>query len=292
MDSLNYCPTLSAVPDTVLEVYTYKNVVVFGKLGSHDPEGDSVVYEIVSYPENGRLTLQDSETGEYCYTPDSAFVGSDSFSYVAIDEYGNYSESAQVTLKVDPVNNTPVFSDLKGTRLQVAAMKMTEQGIMSSTTENGASYFNPNISITRLDFLSMAMKAMGINATENCTVTIFDDDSEIPNSMKGYVDAAQRAGYICGRINETGKLVFSPNESITVSEAAVILSKMTELTEPLVKPVFADFADVPAWARTAIYTMNSVGVFADSDGYINATDTMTREKVAEALYMLQRVVGK
>lgn len=292
VDSMNYCPTLSAVSDTVLEVSTYKNVEVFGKLWSHDPEGDSVVYEIVSYPENGRLTLQDSKTGVYCYTPDSAFVGNDSFCYVAIDEYGNYSESAQVTLKVDPINNTPVFSDLKGTSLQVAAMKMTEQGIMSSTTENGVSYFNPYTSITRLDFLSMAMKTMGIKATENCSGTIFDDDGDIPANMKGYVDAAQRLGYVCGTINDKGMLVFSPGDSITVSEAAVILSKMTEFAEPLVTPVFADMADVPAWARTALYTMNSVGVFADIDGYINATDIMTREKAAEALYMLQRVVGK
>ena len=69
IDGINYSPTVSLASYALLNTETYKNIPVSGVLSAYDPEGDVVRYEIVKYPENGVLVVNERTTGTYTYTP-------------------------------------------------------------------------------------------------------------------------------------------------------------------------------------------------------------------------------
>ncbi|RBI71228.1 hypothetical protein DQW77_12560, partial [Roseovarius sp. TE539] len=76
-----------------------------GTLTASDPEGDPISFGLETGAENGVVSLLD--TGQFTYTPDADFNGSDSFTYTVEDGNGG-SDSATVTISVTPVNDPPV----------------------------------------------------------------------------------------------------------------------------------------------------------------------------------------
>ena len=79
---------------------TAKSIVLAGS----DPDGDTLTFRIVSQPANGEL----SGTGaNRTYTPNTDFVGQDSFTYRVNDGNAN-SQLATVTINVANVNDAPV----------------------------------------------------------------------------------------------------------------------------------------------------------------------------------------
>ena len=281
----NRSPVISSVSETVASVSTYKNISVFGKMDAYDPDGDKLSFQVISYPKNG-LLIADSDEGTYQYIPVNGFTGADGFRYVAVDQYGNYSKPLQVTLNVTQPKTTLVYSDLMERESHVAAIAMTERGIMASSELNGTYYFYPDEEVTRAEFLVMAMKTMGIRRGVSEEATVFADDSEIPLEFRGYIAEAQKLGYVCGRLNEENALVFCPNDKITRYEAAVMLYNINEMELPVIKPTFADANAVPVWAREAVYSMTAAGILTDEKGYIDADATVTREQAAQMLYRL------
>ena len=71
-------------------------------------DGDSLTAVLGIGPSHGSLTL--NSDGSFSYTPEADFNGTDSFSYVANDGTAD-SESATVTITVNPVNDAPVAND-------------------------------------------------------------------------------------------------------------------------------------------------------------------------------------
>lgn len=77
-----------------------------GVLGNDtDADGDALSAILVSGPSSGTLTL--GSGGSFVYTPNTGFVGSDSFTYKANDGIAN-SGVVTVTLNVHAVNQVPV----------------------------------------------------------------------------------------------------------------------------------------------------------------------------------------
>ncbi|MFO7545575.1 MAG: InlB B-repeat-containing protein [Trueperaceae bacterium] len=78
-----------------------------------DTPGDSLTAVLVSQPSNGNVTLQPN--GSFTFTPApnwNRVVGGGnfaSFTYRAVDAYGNESSTAVVEIDVAPVNDPPVF---------------------------------------------------------------------------------------------------------------------------------------------------------------------------------------
>lgn len=285
----NECPTVSSVSDLALTVGTYSDVAVYGQLDAYDPDGDAMVYEIVEYPSDGLLIVSDKTTGSYKYIPQSNATGADVFRYVAVDRYGNYSKSARVTIEVAKRGSAPVYHDLEDRASHVAAITLTEQGIMSSTELDGRYYFYPEQQVTRAEFLTMAMKTLGVQAADDTATTVFSDDADISSQYRGYINTAQKLGYVCGRINEAGDLLFAPNDGITRAEAAKMIQNMISLEIPVIKPMFVDSGTVPAWAKDAVFAMTSAGIMTYSGGYVSADSVITREECAQMLYMLGKI---
>ena len=284
IDKVNYAP--EALGDTISasNINTQASISVFGNLGATDPEGDDIEYIIVSYPKRGVLTITEKENGKYCYTPIDGYTGKDKFTYVARDEYGNYSEPMTVSVKVSERMCDTVYRDMESRAEYNAAVAMTAMGVMSGIQVGDDLYFRPDESVTRAEFVAMAMKCIGIRADSTLTSTYFDDDNEISVSLRGYIATAQRAGIVVGDFTN-GKLLFSPNEEITRYEAANILAKMIGVDGEGEESVFATENDVPSWARAGVYAMCSIGVF-DHEDSATLSENIARADTAEYLYRL------
>jgi len=78
-----------------------------GSGSDSDVDGDTLTVSatLVTNVVNGALTL--NTDGTFTYTPDANFNGSDSFEYTLDDGNGG-TDTAIVTLTVNPVNDAPV----------------------------------------------------------------------------------------------------------------------------------------------------------------------------------------
>ncbi len=291
LDKVNYCPTLSMVPEASLNVSTHRNITLYGTLSCYDPDGDETIIEIVSYPESGLLELTDRKTGEYTYTPIGNSSGKDSFTYVARDIYGNYSASATVALTITKPSTSVVYADMANSPSYNAALTMTEEGIMSGTQVGSDTYFYPEKTVSRGEFTVMAMHAMGITEVSEGNTAVFADSADIPDHMKNYIAAAYELGYIKGEKNADGVLCFYPDRAITRAEAAVLIGNMIDAATPTVTPSFSDSKEIPAWAAASIYSLNSMGIMTSYQGSISPLSPVTRGDAAEILSALMAVKG-
>ena len=288
LEGTNYAPTVSMASSATLQMSTYRDREVYGRLTAYDPDGDEMVFEIVTAPTNGSVILSDRMEGTYVYTPRSGFTGNDEFSYVARDVYGNYSTATTVSLRVMTSGTSVTYVDMVNSKAANDALALTEAGIMSGTQIGNQYFFYPERTVTRAELLVMAMNAAGITDVPASETTGFFDDADIAPAMKGYVLAAYSMGYISGTLKE-GELCFLPNEEINRSEAAVMISAILGEESGGVAPTFADSADIPVWAREAIYTLNTLGVMDATDGYISPTSSLTREESAKILAAVMRL---
>ncbi len=284
-DQENHAPTVAFDTKQASTVSTYCDVAVYGTLRATDADGDGIVFEVVRQPKNGTLIL-DAVGGVYRYLPLGGYNGTDSFKYVAIDDFGNYSAAAEVKLSVDMQKNRLVYADMKDSASHVPAIALTEKGILNAESVGNKNYFNPKETVSRLDFVVAAMRVMDLGDETVYTQTVFDDDAAIPDAYKGYVSLAQQKNYVCGKISEDGRLLFSPNDMITRAEAAVILSRMISVETSGAITVFADADDIPAWARDAVERLSALGVLDSKGGYVDAMGTLTKEQTAYMLYRL------
>ena len=281
----NSAPTLNMEDERTFDVSTHQTVAVYGRVGGYDPDGDELRYEVISYAKNGVLDF-DGKTGEYTYTPQGLYFGEDSFEYVAIDKYGNYSTSKKVSLTVEKLKTDVVFCDMIGHREHNAALTMLEAEIMSGVKIGDDTFFMPDKAVSRVDFVAMLINAIGRNDGEPVLNTGFDDDEDIPSTMKSYVKTAREMGLINGSVNADGEYLFEPNREITRAEAALIVSKLVDAEVPTVKPIFPDRNDIPTWAHDAIYTMNNLGILNSVDGSISPSASLTRAQTAAMLCAL------
>ena len=288
LDGSNYAPTVSMASSATLQMSTYRDREVHGRLSAYDPDGDALVFEIVKFPENGSILLTDRGEGTYVYAPFSGFTGSDAFSYVARDVYGNYSTATTVKLQVMTAGTSITYVDMADSKAANAALAMTEAGIMSGVQIGNQYFFYPERTVTRAELLVMAMNAAGITDVPTCEKTGFDDDADITPAMKGYVSAAYTMGYISGSLKE-GKLCFLPNEEITRAEAAVMICAILGEESSGVIPTFADDAEIPVWAEESLYTLNILGVMDATDGYISPASLLTREQAALVLQAVTKL---
>ena len=247
LPALNYTPTVSLAPEVSLSLETFADLTAVGTLSSYDPDGDQLTYEIVRYASHGRVSLTDKHTGAYTYVPDKGYTGSDAFSYVVRDEYGNYSTSTVVSITVSPRPTQPAFADIENRPAAASILKVSMNGLMNGTTVGGVQYFKPDASVSRVEFLVTAMHAAGITSddVQDLGAPSFADAAEIPEGMAKFVSLAVRRGYVTGK-EVDGELCFKPHESISKAETAVILSNIIGYAKQTTVTAFADADALPA----------------------------------------------
>ncbi len=291
-DEVNFAPVAASYGDTVA-AWTQKDISCYGTLDAYDPEGDGLLFEIVSYPKKGLLTLTDKTHGDFRYTPYADCSGSDSFIYRVRDSYGNYSDTATASVTVSRKNHALVFADMTEHWAHSAAIEMASAGIMDYAKTEDAAVFQPDDSVSREDFLVMVMRALGaeIDAASAEVRTVFADDSEISAENKLYVAAAYNAGIIRGR-EENGILCFCPKDTITRAEAAVVMNNILGAEVPISVSLFTDNDVIPTWAQSALYALSDLGILRGTGaGAISPYSTINRAQAAQILFNLTQYVG-
>ncbi|MBQ8529442.1 MAG: S-layer homology domain-containing protein [Clostridia bacterium] len=287
IDKVNYAP--KAEGDTsAAALKTQENITLHGRMYGTDPEGDGLYFMVVAYPEYGVLTVTDDAEGRYCYSPGEGFTGTDEFTYVVRDEYGNYSHPETVSIKVTDRMCDTVYRDMEDRAEYNAAVTMTAMSVMGGRIIGDGSYFMPDDTVSRAEFVAMAMKSAGIRADSTLVSTYFDDDEDIPEGLKCYIATAQRTGIINGDFKD-GKLIFSPNEEITKYEAAKIMATILGADGEGEETVYATDESVPVWARACVSAMCMLGIFEGEEG-LNPTGSVTRADAASYLYKMLDVV--
>lgn len=275
LPSLNFAPT---VTDGALSVE--KEIPCFGTLSSVDKEGDAVTYFLTSEPKHGELTL-DNITGKFVYSPDENFSGKDRFRFVAKDYYGNISGEAEIKITVS--KNSIKYSDMAGNDAYTAASVLGGKEILLGETIGGEKYFYPEKTVTRGEFLVMAMSALDLPTAE-AAATAFADDSDISAYQRKYVTAAVSGGIIFGVDYEDGKR-FDGNAPITARQAATIVSRLMSKTSPSLSeslPVAASCGDEVT--DEGLAAMASLGYFSG----MKADDTLTRADAAKIIYKMMK----
>ncbi len=85
-------------------VSTNENTAVSGTLSATDSDGDTLTFSIVGQPSHGSVSITNSSTGAFTYTPNSNYYGSDSFTFKATDSAGQASNTATESVTVNQVS--------------------------------------------------------------------------------------------------------------------------------------------------------------------------------------------
>ena len=276
VDKKNSAPTAAG---GALSVLTQTDISYFGNLVAQDADGDSLYFRVTAYPEHGTLTLLDRETGSFRYTPDEGFAGKDSFCYVARDEYGHFSTESEVSVSVKKRSSTLVYEDLIGTKDELAAIALSDAGVMLGRLSGDGMYFDGAETVSRGEFTAMAMKVAGITPAPTVYDTCFDDNDKIPASVRPYVATAQKMGVVRGSFNGEG-LYFEAERAITAAEASVIICNLMDVDPDESAAVLAQGSDIPVWARAEVGTLHVMGALDTP----TSNASLSRSEVARLLY--------
>lgn len=274
------------------EIETCKNVAYTGRLTATDPEGDLITFQLSDKPARGSVEIATDGTGNFVYTPYENKTGKDSFTFVAVDDKGNMSQPAKVSIRIRKPSTKVTYADMAGEASYNAAIKLAEEKVMIGECVGGQYYFHPDAPVSRSEFVTMAMSALELEPLTNVSATGFADDEAIPTWAKGYVSSALRAGVVRGYADQTGKVVFDPDSTVTRAEAAVMIDRLISTTDVAATTFYTDTATAPAWAFQAAVNLETAGVLqTDEVGALALETTLTRGQAAQLLASAMEVVN-
>jgi len=192
-------------------------------LSATDPENDTLIYNVVTAPTKGQLTLNGNQVD---YVPYANETGEESFSFKVNDGYQD-SNTATITLTLTPVNDSPVAHDYNLSNITDTAVDITLRSDDSDsnnltytlvsqptngsvTLDAGIATYTPTTSYTGTDNFTfrahdsgeqsnIATVTITTNNTENIAPTVDDDtvvaseDSDTEIDLSGITVNAGRS---------------------------------------------------------------------------------------------------
>ena len=210
-----------------MAIRVFRGVAYEGAFRAVDNEGDEITFAIAQEAKKGTVTLTEDGLG-FVYTPHGK-LGSDSFTYTASDAYGNTSLPATVSVTIEKANSGVCYADMAGNRAHTAAVDLAEHDVFTGARLGGSYFFEPERTLSRGEFIAMALAAMDVSA-EEVQMTGFCDDASIPSWAKGYAVSALNAGVVSGVSTAEGA-AFRAGDLITLNEAAVVLNRLLRVTD-------------------------------------------------------------
>ncbi|MCL2828396.1 MAG: S-layer homology domain-containing protein [Oscillospiraceae bacterium] len=235
--------------------------------------------------QHGTLTPH-TEPGHFTYHATSA--GTETFVYtVSVD--GIVSHPATVTITVDAATTLPFlqYKDMQNHWAAFSAGRLAYLGKLVGMQADNHFFFHPDRGITRGDFLIWLCAVLDIEPTTSVS-TIYVD-SDIPQWMIGFLDAATIAGVIEGApaANPAVTSYFSPNTPVTRIEAISMISRAlgTDGHDDDLTGLFLDITEIPAWGKNAVRHLAERQVLAGNLGdYLQPNRNLSRAEGAEMLY--------
>lgn len=262
-----------------MAIRVFRGVAYEGAFRAVDNEGDEITFAIAQEAKKGTVTLTEDGLG-FVYTPHGK-LGSDSFTYTASDAYGNTSLPATVSVTIEKANSGVCYADMAGNRAHTAAVDLAEHDVFTGARLGGSYFFEPERTLSRGEFIAMALAAMDVSA-EEVQMTGFCDDASIPSWAKGYAVSALNAGVVSGVSTAEGA-AFRTGDLITLNEAAVVLNRLLRVTDVDLSDYDAQDAE-NAWCAQAVANLQSVSII--ESGRFSADEMrsgVTRAQAAEML---------
>ena len=269
----NSAPTLECATAAALSARVPEGGICGGLLAASDPEGDAMVFEIISYPRHGSVILTDRALGRYIYRPTSGYTGRDSFTYTVRDEWGNYAGEAEVNVTVSRFS-APDYADMAGSSETFARICEAE-GLMSGSIYGGSTHFYPEKGMTRAEFTVTLLTAAGI-APDRDAECSFSDAADVPASALAYVATTQKLGLTRGWIRD-GEQVFEPNGEISLAEAAHMTALLLGLNSDRVVEVSVGGANFARYELDALCSAGVAGAFLE----VSPSEPLSRADAAE-----------
>jgi len=255
---------------------TFKNISICKEFNTIDRDNDELTYKIVKSANKGTVSI---EGDTFTYSPFTNKGGKDSFTFTACDKYGNVSNEATVTINIDKSKLKFMYSDMDTNTSHYASLKLAEEGIFTGLNIGGEYFFEPDKEVTRAEFVAMIVTALDMDSSTPVMKTGFYDDDSTPAWAKPYVLNALKAGIIQGITTVEGRKVFNSSQSISLAEATVIINNALNFTKEI--EVSNIYDDVPAWAETAVYNLDSNNVIDVSNMAMD--NILTRATAAELI---------
>ncbi|MBP3480382.1 MAG: S-layer homology domain-containing protein [Clostridia bacterium] len=162
--------------------------------------------------------------------------------------------------------------------------------------------FNASNSMTRYEIAAIAVRLLGIDATQYANVELEYTDT-IAKWAENYVKAVTKLGIMSGSNNLDGQLVFDGKGNTTRAQLAKIIVELSFLDNEMTQSVdayyqankeavdshynsfdFADEASVQNWAKTymklAVYANYFNGSEVNGRNYISGKDNIKRSEIA------------
>lgn len=272
MGQLAYADSMTPLAEN-LELSTYKNVSVGGKLSAYDPDGEALKFIISTPPIKGTVELE--EDGSFVYTPGEGKKGRDYFGYKVSDAEGNISQEATVIIRIEKQKKDVMYSDMQGSADEYTAILLSEKDIFTGEQIGKDYCFNPEKAVSRGEFLSICMLMLD-NEQQAVLNTGYSDDYHIPAWMKPYAVSAAMSGVYLGTESEVGT-VFHHDEAISMSEAILMLDRALNTTK--VSYLALDDS-VPEVLTQACVNLAACGVLEESS---ISPDVLTRADMARMI---------
>lgn len=154
------------------------------------------------------------------------------------------------------------------------------------TVGTGDGNYDPEGKLTRGEFITMVMRAYGMNPDENLKDNFADAGKTYYTS---YLAAAKRMGIT----NGIGNNMFAPEKEITRQEMFTLLyntlKQLGELPSAATGRTLASYSDsgeIASFAMDAMTLFVGTGTISGSNGNLNPSGTTNRAQMAQALYNL------
>jgi len=173
------------------------------------------------------------------------------------------------------------FADLTGGWADEYILKLAAKNIITGMDDN---HFRPNLNVSRADFTTLVIRALGLQTAENNPAFA---DVAADAYYAGYVSKAAELGLVQGN---DGK--FRPKDQITREEAALVLVQMAQymkkpMTETTSGAAFADMNSISGWAKDAVSKLQAADIInGKDDNRFDPRGSVTRAEIAKMLYMI------
>lgn len=301
-----------------------KNTTLSENLPTIEDETD-LTYVIVSQPTNGTLTKTDNTTREFSYTPNTDYVGTDSFTFkITKGEISSNTATVSLTiienteepenLTISDVNYTleensiltANLPTIEGeTALSYVIVSQPSHGTLTHSDETKPSFsYTPILDYTGTDSFTFKI-TKGELESNIATATLTIEKAATPVIPFNYIDMQNHwANYSASHLAARGLIIgeeigsrfyFYPEREMTRSDFILFLLAITESNEDanieIPKVTFADSETTPDWLIEAAKLAYAKGIIKGSaegnNVFLNPYAPLTR---TEAAVMINNVL--
>ncbi|MBP1994665.1 S-layer homology domain-containing protein [Paenibacillus eucommiae] len=183
---------------------------------------------------------------------------------------------------VEPGAGAPVctFRDIKGHWAESSICEAFEIGIVEGQSETT---FQPQANITRVEFVAMLLRTLGINSGSAGSKLLFTDQDQIPAWATDVIGTAVENGVLQGYPDRT----LRPMHRVSRSEMVVMMARAMKWEIEQGGTSFADDADIPYWAKEYVHGAVQRNLVHGREG--NRFSPMDPATRAEATALLLRL---